>query len=216
MCAIHSQETNLRTAGQSVQFLHLPHLNISDLKPNTLKFSAITVIHYISYQNYYCTVHILKLSARFLRAAGGVWSGAAREYSWWCVKWCCERVQLVVREVVLRESAAGGVWCGTARQCSWCCVKWCCERVQLVVCEVVLRESIAGGVWSGAARVQLVVCEVVLRESAAGGAWSGAAKEFSWWCVKWCSETVQLVFCEVVKRESSAGGVWSGAAKECS
>jgi hypothetical protein len=72
MSAIHSHETNLRTAGQSVQFLQLPHLNISDLKPNTQKFSAITVIHYISYRNYYSTEHILKLPAGCLRAVGGV------------------------------------------------------------------------------------------------------------------------------------------------
>jgi hypothetical protein len=41
-------------------------------------------------------------------AAGGVLSGAARECSWWCVKWCSERMQLVELEVVLQKSAAGG------------------------------------------------------------------------------------------------------------
>jgi hypothetical protein len=55
--------------------------------------------------------------------------------SWWCWKWCSERIQLVVCEVVQLQSSAGGVWSGAAREFSWWCVKWCSEGVQLVVCE---------------------------------------------------------------------------------
>ena len=153
---------------QSVQFLLFPHLSISDVNPNTQKFSPITVIHYISYRNYYS-------------AAGGVWSGATRG--------CSERVQLVVYEVVQREGAAGYVWSGATRGCSWLCVKWCSERVQLVMCEVKHSVCAAGDIWSGAARgcswwcvtwsrqcVQLVIYEVKQREGAAGDVWRGVVR----------------------------------------